>query len=229
MKNWDTVLKPAEIAEQRLVQAILEDVFPINSFLPPERELSAKIGVTRPTLREALQRLARDGWLEIHQGKPTRIRDYWNEGNLSVLSSIAKYEKDISPNFIIQLLEIRVLLSPTYTQLAIQNKPELIANFLSNQPDQTAPAPVFASFDWNLQQLLAQNSGNPIFTLILNGFEELYKQKGILYFSTNETKSNSENFYRQLWQAALKKDHHLAFQIALQTMQTSIQLMKSIL
>ena len=122
--NWYTPLKPAEIAEQRLVQAILENVFPINSFLPPERDLSAKIGVTRPTLREALQRLARDGWLEIHQGKPTRVRDYWSEGNLSVLSSIAKYEKDISPNFIIQLLEIRVLLSPTYTQLAIQKKPK---------------------------------------------------------------------------------------------------------
>ncbi len=227
--NWDTPLKPAEVAEQRLVQAILEDVFPINSFLPPERELSAKIGVTRPTLREALQRLSRDGWLEIHQGKTTRVRDYWNEGNLSVLSSIARYDKDISPIFIIQLLEIRVLLSPTYTELAIQKKPDLITDYLSNRPNRTAPAEVFAKFDWDLQQLLAQNSGNPIFTLILNGFEELYKQKGIFYFSTNETKSNSENFYHQLWQAALNKDHHLAFQIALQTMQTSIQLMKSIL
>ncbi|MAT44583.1 MAG: fatty acid metabolism transcriptional regulator FadR [Anaerolineaceae bacterium] len=227
--NWYTPLKPAEIAEQRLVQAILENVFPINSFLPPERDLSAKIGVTRPTLREALQRLARDGWLEIHQGKPTRVRDYWSEGNLSVLSSIAKYEKDISPNFIIQLLEIRVLLSPTYTQLAIQKKPKLIADYLSNRPQNNDLAEHFAKFDWELQQLLAQNSGNPIFTLILNGFEELYKQKGILYFSTHAARENSENFYKQLWQAALEKDHQLAFQIALQTMQTSIQLMKSIL
>lgn len=227
--NWDTPLKPAEIAEQRLVQAILENVFPINSFLPPERELSTKIGVTRPTLREALQRLARDGWLEIHQGKPTRIRDYWNEGNLAVLSSIARYEKDISPDFILQLLEIRVLLSPTYTQLAVQNVPERIISYLSQSPTITDSAELFAQFDWKLQQLLAQNSGNPIFTLILNGFEAIYQEKGILYFSTIETKSNSEDFYHQLCQAAIEKDPISAFQIAKRTMQTSINLMKSIL
>ncbi len=227
--NWDTPLKPAEIAEQRLVEAILEDVFPINSFLPPERELSERIGVTRPTLREALQRLARDGWLEIHQGKQTRIRDYWNEGNLSVLSSIARYEKDISPGFIIQLLEIRALLSPTYTQLAIQNAPEVIATYLSTRPAHSESAEIFADYDWKLQQLLAQNSGNPIFTLILNGFEEIYHQKGLLYFSTVETKSNSESFYQQLWRAAVDQDDLLAFNLAQQTMQNSIQQMKSIL
>ncbi|MGC6744236.1 GntR family transcriptional regulator [Escherichia coli] len=38
-------------------------------FLPAERELSELIGVTRTTLREVLQRLARDGWLTIQHGK----------------------------------------------------------------------------------------------------------------------------------------------------------------
>jgi len=80
--NWYSPKKPAEIAESRLIQAILTDKFSINSNLPAERELAELLGVTRPTLREALQRLERDGWLEIHQGKPTRIRNYWEEGNL---------------------------------------------------------------------------------------------------------------------------------------------------
>jgi GntR family negative regulator for fad regulon and positive regulator of fabA len=227
--NWDPPLKPAEIAEQRLVQAILENVFPINSFLPPERELSGRIGVTRPTLREALQRLARDGWLEIHQGKPTRIRDYWNEGNLAVLSSIAHYEKDFSPNFVLQLLEVRVLLCPTYTQLAIENAPQVISDYLSQSPPPEKSAELFAQYDWKLQQLLAQNSGNPIFTLILNGFEALYQKKGLLYFSTPEAKKNSSDFYHQLQTAAQEKNSKQAFQISKQTMQNSINLMKTIL
>jgi len=75
--DWQPVQKPAEMAESRLLEAILSGHFPINSNLPGERELAAQIGVTRPTLREALQRLARDGWLDIQHGKPTRVRDYW--------------------------------------------------------------------------------------------------------------------------------------------------------
>ena len=44
--------------------------------LPSERDLADKIGVTRTTLREVLQRLARDGWLTIQHGKPKMcIRD----------------------------------------------------------------------------------------------------------------------------------------------------------
>jgi GntR family transcriptional regulator, negative regulator for fad regulon and positive regulator of fabA len=63
--------------------------FPPGSNLPGERELAVQFGVTRPTLREVLQRLERDGWIEIRQGKPTRVRDYWQEGNLAVLVAVA--------------------------------------------------------------------------------------------------------------------------------------------
>ena len=74
--NQSYPLKPAEFAEQKIIFSILEEIFPINSNLPPERELAVLIGVTRPTLREALQRLGREGWIDIHQGKPTRVRDF---------------------------------------------------------------------------------------------------------------------------------------------------------
>ena len=73
--TWQPTPKPAEVAESRLVQAILDGDFPINSTLPAERELAHLLGITRPTLREVLQRLSRDGWLEIRHGKPTRVRN----------------------------------------------------------------------------------------------------------------------------------------------------------
>ncbi len=59
MADWTPILRPAEIAEQRLLEAMLAGRFAINSSLPGERDLAEQIGVTRPTLREALQRLAR--------------------------------------------------------------------------------------------------------------------------------------------------------------------------
>ncbi|NLC12537.1 MAG: GntR family transcriptional regulator, partial [Chloroflexi bacterium] len=51
--------KPTDLAEKQLLAAILDGSFPIGSLLPPERELAQSLGITRPTLREALQRLAR--------------------------------------------------------------------------------------------------------------------------------------------------------------------------
>src|SRR5512136_2779504 len=58
MQQWEAPARPAELAETRLISAILDGTFPINSNLPAERELATKLGVTRPTLREALQRPA---------------------------------------------------------------------------------------------------------------------------------------------------------------------------
>jgi GntR family negative regulator for fad regulon and positive regulator of fabA len=52
--EWDAPQKPAEWTESRLIQAILEGDFPINSTLTAERELAVQLGVTRPTLRETL-------------------------------------------------------------------------------------------------------------------------------------------------------------------------------
>lgn len=54
---------PAGFAEEYIVKSIWNGHFAPGSILPAERELSELIGVTRTTLREVLQRLARDGWV----------------------------------------------------------------------------------------------------------------------------------------------------------------------
>src|SRR5512133_1445480 len=118
--QWEIPLKPAELVENRLVTAILDGTFPVTSNLPPERDLAEKLGVTRPTLREALQRLSRDGWVEIHHGKTTRVRDYWREGNLLILGTLARHKELLDLNFVSQLLQVRLLLAPEYTRLAIE-------------------------------------------------------------------------------------------------------------
>ncbi len=52
-------------AEEYIIESIWNNRFAPGTILPAERELSELIGVTRTTLREVLQRLARDGWLTI--------------------------------------------------------------------------------------------------------------------------------------------------------------------
>lgn len=224
--EWDLPAKPAEITEQRIIEAILNGTFKINGVLPSERELAIQLGVTRPTLREALQRLSRDGWIEIHQGKPTRIRDYWREGNMNVLSSIAKYSKKLPENFVTNLLQIRELLCPAYTLLAVQNKPDEILAFLENAPEIKNSPDEFSEFDFSLHLKLTQCSGNPVFTLILNGFQELFIENAVIYFQNEKAREYSIHFYQLLRDSIIKKEYQLAAKITHETMAESINFWK---
>ncbi len=67
-----------------IIESIWNNRFPPGTILPAERELSELIGVTRTTLREVLQRLARDGWLTIQHGKPTKVNNFWETSGLNV-------------------------------------------------------------------------------------------------------------------------------------------------
>lgn len=54
---------------EKLYELIKDGTYPVNSQLPPENDLSEKMGVSRMTLRQALQFLQDDGVLKIIKGK----------------------------------------------------------------------------------------------------------------------------------------------------------------
>jgi GntR family transcriptional regulator, negative regulator for fad regulon and positive regulator of fabA len=220
--NWENVPKAAEVAESRLIAAILNGHFAIGDNLPNERDLSAQLGVTRPTLREVLQRLARDGWLEINHGRPTRVRDYWQEGNLGVLGALARHPEHAPADFVPNLLRVRQLLAPAYTRLAVEREAAAVTDFLHAYLVLPDTAGALSQADWRLHHRLTVASGNPIFTLILNGFEGLYQVMGPLFFAQAEARARSHFFYRQLLAAAQAGNAAAAGQVAEQVMGESL-------
>jgi GntR family negative regulator for fad regulon and positive regulator of fabA len=226
MQKWKTIQKPAEIAEQRLLDAILSGHFAVNSYLPGERDLAAQIGVTRPTLREALQRLARDGWLDIQQGKPTRVRDYWQEGNMGVLSVLTQVPSQQTSDFVAHLLEVRVLLAPTYTRQAMEQAAPEIAALLADYADLEESPAAFASADWKLHFLLTQRATNPIFRLLLNSFQNLYQVMAEHYFASAESRKRSRAFYAELLSCARKGAFLKAETLTREVMEESLALWK---
>jgi len=219
--------RPTAYAEQSIILAILNHEFPIGSLLPAERELAIELGVTRPTLREALQRLGRDGWLTIQQGKPTRVNDYWKEGGLNVLNALVRYSENLSTDFIPNLLQVRLILAPAYTRQAVLHSPTQVLEYLSGSRSISDTSKDYASYDWRLHHLLTVCSGNPIFTLILNGFAGFYEQMAIIYFVSAHARRISQEFYQSLGESVIRKDADLAENITRETMAASIRLWES--
>ena len=222
--DWDPPHKPAELAESRLIEAILDGHFSIGSSLPAERELARSLGITRPTLREALQRLARDGWLEIHQGRPTRVRDYWQEGSLGVLGTVVEHASHLPQDFVPNLLYVRQLLAPAYIRLAVLNQPGPVLEILANYPDLADTPATYAAADWQLHHRLTIASGNPIFTLILNGFCDFYQTMALVYFQAPASRRHSQNFYLRLIEAAQAGDPERAEAVTRAVMLDSLAL-----
>jgi len=204
--SWQPIQKPAEVAETRLINAILNGTFPINSHLPGERELSESLGITRPTLREALQRLERDGWLEIHQGKQTRVRDYWKEGNLGVLNALSEHPDQLPDDFIPDLLNVRLAMAPMYTALGISRAADKVVHLLEGRHDLGESPEAFTTVDWGLQHQLTLYSENPVFVMILNGFEDLFLNLAPYYFSIPEARQHSQQYYANLAETAENRE-----------------------
>ncbi len=201
MNKMNSPLRPTQHVENILVTSILDGTYPIGASLPNERSLSEQLGVTRPTLRETLQRLENEGWVKIRHGKPTRVNDYWREGGLSLLGTLAKYAAYLPNGFITQLLEVRLTLLPSVARFAAEYHPNVILDHLEaakKLPDEAVP---YATYDWNLQIRIARHSNNPIFLLILNDFASIFTTMAMRYFSQQMAREASRDYYLQLYQS----------------------------
>jgi GntR family transcriptional regulator, negative regulator for fad regulon and positive regulator of fabA len=224
--NWKPPEKPGELTESRLIGAILDNHFPPGSNLPGERELAVLFGVTRPTLREVLQRLERDGWIEIRQGKPTRVREYWQEGNLAVLVAVALHKGEIPADFVPNLMNVRILLAPAYTCMAIERDCAAVAGLLENAPAGGDPPEIYTSYDFTMHRQLTIISGNPVFSLFINSVTQLYQVVGSVYFSQAETRAHSHQYYQGLLDCARRQDSSRAQSLTERVMRESLELWK---
>lgn len=199
-------IKPAQHAESCLFSAILAGEYPPGSPIPPERELAEKIGVTRPTLREALQRMARDGWFDIQHGKPTMVRDYMRQGGMGVIATMTRLADRVPGNFIGYFLDLRSVILPSISRKAVENRPSDLEGYLSLAQDLPDTAQDFVDYDWGLQLETATDSGNPFFRIIFNDFTLMYRQWGLDYFLNLKARRLSALYYAELLDLVVKRD-----------------------
>lgn len=90
-------IKPKKVSSQiaeQIRSSILAGEFSPGDKLPPERELAEMFGVSRPSVREALNILAAAGLVESYQGGGTVVKSLVETATGSPLSELIKVEQE---------------------------------------------------------------------------------------------------------------------------------------
>src|ERR671916_1377222 len=106
----------AEQAARNLMAFIETQDMKPGRLLPPESQLAADLGVSRPIIREALKSLAGKGIIEVVSGKGAVVKPLNNQG----LQVFFRRSMQIEREAIIDLIELRRSLELEAAMLAAQ-------------------------------------------------------------------------------------------------------------
>ena len=161
--------KVSAIVAEQIVAAIKQNTYPVGSRLPSEFELAEQMGVSRPSIREALSALQSVGLIETKSGS----------GNY-VLKMPSSDEEQEAPHLIeseagcLEVMEARACLEPPVAALVAEKaSSETISELeaIIGRMSEQARGGRFSSYfeaDKSLHLALAEASGNRLITAALH-------------------------------------------------------------
>ncbi len=120
---------PDDVFEQLVRDVMAGDLGP-GAPLPSERRLAELLGVSRPAVREALQRLSAAGLVEVRQGDTTTVRDYRRYGGLDLLPRLLVSGGELDLAVARSILEARLAIGPTVAHLAARRRTDEVVDAL---------------------------------------------------------------------------------------------------
>lgn len=110
---------PDAVFDQLVAEVTGGDLAPGEN-LPSERRLAEVLGVSRPAVREALQRLATAGLVDVRQGGSTTVRDFRRLGGLDLLPRLLVTGGELDLAVARSILEARLHVGPKIAELAAE-------------------------------------------------------------------------------------------------------------
>jgi GntR family transcriptional regulator, transcriptional repressor for pyruvate dehydrogenase complex len=143
-----------------------------------ERRLAEVLGVSRPIVREALQRLANAGLVEVRQGGSTTVRDFKRHGGLNLLAQMLSVGGRVDLSVARSIADARQRIGPEIAALAAERSGSTLAPALgdlvaalddnANPVDRQRKALAF----WDV---LVDGTGSIVFRLMFNSLRVAYE------------------------------------------------------
>ena len=152
--------------------------------LPAERELIGSLGMSRNSLRKALDALERDGAIWRHVGKGTFVAAH---GGSSGTGGLAELSQQVTP---VQLMRARLSLEPAIAREAALNASDEAVTRLKIARDRCLDAPNWDEYearDDGFHRLVAEATDN---VLLLSLFDHLNQVRRAVAWNTVIRHSN---------------------------------------
>ena len=173
----------------RLESMILSGELKIGARLPSERDLAARLEISRPVLHEALVDLALKGLVRIVPRHGVFINDYRRDGSCAILSSLLSYNNgEFDPQFTQSLLDMRINMEVECARLAAQHHtPSQLAELNELLKKEAAidrrDVEALTELDFKFHLFIAIASGNMVYPLIINSFKGVYTRLTNQFFT----------------------------------------------
>lgn len=128
---------PDEVFDQVLAE-VVDGEIEAGDPLPSERRLAEVLGVSRPAVREALQRMAQTRLVEVRQGGSTLVRDFKRYAGLDLLPRLLVRRGNVDVSVARSILEARLVIGPGVAALAAERGGPALAATLSDTVDALA-------------------------------------------------------------------------------------------
>lgn len=192
-------IKPKKVSTQiadQIRSSILSGEFSPGDKLPPERELAEMFGVSRPSVREALNILAAAGLVMSYQGGGTVVLSLVETAGGNPLSELIRSEQERA----LDVIEVRKGMESWTAFYAAQRalpedirRMEEIINAMERNLDGLKPS---ENLDANLHIVIARATHNIVWVHLMQSLFDAMKE-----------------FQQTVWRAVYltSEDHHLLF------------------
>jgi len=177
-----------QVFVSKFEELILSGKISIGETLPSERELAARLKVSRPVVHEGLIELSLRGLVSIRPRSGTIVNDFKREGAIPLLLSLLNYHGTLDPKIQQDILEMRLLFENEMVRLSAKNRSsehlqQLKEIVRQEENTDTSRYEEVARLDYRFHQTIAAASGNFIYSLLLNSFREIYLHLSTLFFT----------------------------------------------
>lgn len=162
----------------QVLDDVLDGELAVGEPLPSERRLAEVLGISRPAVREALQRVAQTGLVEVRHGGATTVRDFRRAAGLDLLPRLLVRGGRLDAAIARSVIEARAEVGPGIAALAAERGgPGLAADLdgVVAELAATADSVRWQELALDYWDLLVDGADSLVFRLMFNSLRTAYE------------------------------------------------------
>jgi GntR family transcriptional regulator, transcriptional repressor for pyruvate dehydrogenase complex len=192
------------VVMENIKQAILDGTIKPGDLLPSEAEMSEQMGVGKSSVREAIKMLSAMGVIESIQGEGTYVRSKVDDQGINPMV----YQLVLMQGSNEQIFQLREMLEPAYTQLAMEQASpddiEKIVNTVDELERKVALGTQTAQDDLAFHEAVLHATHNPF--VIKIGMTSMHLFEASINNSMLSIPGQAVYDHRRIMDAMLQKD-----------------------